>query len=410
MSEATRFFRFAAVAALLLSLAAAAATANAPQPWTLPQPQFLECHGIRTGGWLQQGITFNSRNPTDGYNGPIATNDWDGEYQMNQLWLYFSRPTDTGGYGWDWGGHVDIIYGTDWRYGVNWGLEDRINGVGQSYGLVLPQFYMEVAYNDLKIRGGHFAGILGYEAVPAVLNPFYSHSYAMSYSEPLLVTGLMADYQLTEQWLVQAGFTRGWMMWEDPTDTYDFMGGLKYTSLSKRTSLAYAVSVGPQMTPFTADGRTDRFASSLVWKQKLSERLEYILQHNLGVEGGTAPEGRQAEWYGINQYLLYSLNPKWTAGTRFEWFQDTHGRRVWGVGNAPWAQGRGWDGGGYAGDFFALTAGLQYRPTPNWLFRPEVRWDWYDGPEGPVPGQRLPFNAGASRDQLTVAMDLILTY
>ncbi len=409
MIRSTRF-TCSLAAALVLSLAVSEALAAAPQPWTLPQPSALESRGIRVGGWLQQGITFNSRNPADGYNGPIATNDWDGEYQMNQLWLYLSKPTNTGGYGWDWGGHVDMIYGTDWRYGVNWGLEDRINGVGQSYGVVFPQFYLEVAYNDLKIRGGHFAGILGYEVVPAVLNPFYSHSYAMAYSEPLLVTGLMADYQLTEQWLIQAGFHRGWMMWEDATNTFDFMGGLKYTSCTKRTSLAYAVSVGPQVTPFADDGQANRFASSLVWKQKFTERLEYILQHNLGVEDGTAPGGRQAEWYGINQYLLYSLTPKWTAGARFEWFRDAHGRRVWGVGNAPWAMGRAWDGGGYAGDFYALTAGLQWRPSPNWLIRPEVRWDWYDGEASPVPGHAQPFNAGESRDQVTFAMDVILTY
>ncbi len=398
------------LAVALLLLATTTVSANPPKPWTLPQPPALEKAGIRTGGWLQQGITFNSRNPADGYNGPVATNDWDGEYQMNQLWLYLSRPTNTGGYGWDWGGHVDLIYGTDWRYGVNYGLEDRINGPGQSYGIVIPQAYLELAYNNLKIRAGHFAGILGYEVVPAVLNPLYSHSYAMSYTEPLLVTGVMADYQVTEQWLVQGGFHRGWMMWEDSTDTYDFMGGLKHTPWHQRSSLAYAVSVGPQITPFAADGQANRFASSLVWKAKLTERFEYIFQHNLGVEDGTAPGGGQSEWYGVNQYLLYSLSPKWSACTRIEWLRDAHGRRVWGVGNAPWAQGRAWNGGGYAGDFYALTAGLQWRPTPNWLFRPEVRWDWYDGPPGPVPGNALPFNAGDSRDQVTFAMDAILTY
>ncbi len=407
-----RLIRFAcrAAAALLGAMGLSAALAAAPQPWTLPQPQVLQSHGIRVGGWLQQGITFNSRNPADGYNGPIATNDWDGEYQLNQLWLYLSRPTNTGGCGWDWGGHIDLVYGTDWRYGVNYGLEDRINGAGQSYGLVIPQAYLEVAYNHLTIRGGHFAGILGYEVVPAVLNPFYSHSYAMSYTEPLLVTGLMADYQLTEQWLVQAGFHRGWMMWEDINNALDFMGGLRYTSLSKHTSLAYAVSVGPQ----DPGGEHNRFASSLVWKQKFTERFDYILQHNLGFEERTSADGRQAEWYGINQYFLYSLNPKWTAGIRMEWLRDVHGTRVWGLGNMPWAAGRAWDGGtpgatSFAGDFYALTAGLQWRPLPNWLVRPEVRWDWYDGPRDPVNSE-FPFNAGNSRDQTTFAMDVILTY
>ncbi len=163
----------------------------------------------------------------------------------------------------------------------------------------------------------------------------------MSYTEPLLVTGLMADYQLTEQWLLRAGFHRGWMMWEDINDTLDFMGGLHYTSYSGRTSLAYAVSIGPQ---------------------------------------------------------------------------DPDGTRVWGVGNMPWAQGRAWEGGtpspfgnSFASDFYALTAGVQWRPTPNWVVRPEVRWDWYDGPRDPI-NDDFPFNAGESRDQMTFAVDAILTY
>ena len=35
---------------------------------------------------------------------------------MNQLWFYAQREVDTGGYGWDWGGRVDFVYGTDARF------------------------------------------------------------------------------------------------------------------------------------------------------------------------------------------------------------------------------------------------------------------------------------------------------
>ena len=125
--------------------------------------------GIKLGGWLQQGITFNPYHSDDGFNGPVATNDWDDQYQMNQLWLFLDRPADNGGCGFAWGGHLDMIYGTDFRFGINNGLETRINGFnGQDYGLVIPQMYLEFAYNKLSVKLGHFAGILDYEAVPAV--------------------------------------------------------------------------------------------------------------------------------------------------------------------------------------------------------------------------------------------------
>ena len=105
-----------------------------------------------------------------------------------------------------------MIYGTDWRFGVNNGLEDRINGFDyQKYGLVIPQMYVEFAVNNLSVKLGHFAGILDYEAVPAVRNPFYSHSYCYGYTVPQLVTGLMGEYKLTDQFALQAGFNRGWV-------------------------------------------------------------------------------------------------------------------------------------------------------------------------------------------------------
>ena len=162
---------------------------EAAKGWKLPQPSFLQRHGFELGGWLEQGITF-SNYPDAHFNGPVFTNDWNGEYQMNQFWMFLDRPAKNDGEGWAWGAHLDMIYGTDWRFGICHGLEDRINDFNrQSYGLVIPQAYAEVAYNDLTIKVGHYAGILGYEVVAAPPNPFYSHSYAMAFCEPILVTG-----------------------------------------------------------------------------------------------------------------------------------------------------------------------------------------------------------------------------
>jgi len=218
------------------------------------------------GGWLEQGITFNADNVADRFNGPVAANDLDHEYLMNQLWLYFDRPADTGGRGWAVGGHLDMFYGSDWRFEINHGLEDRINGFDfQTYGMVIPQMYAEFAFNDLSVKVGHFAGILDYEAVPAVLNPFYSHSYSYSYTVPQQVTGVLADYKLTDHVSIQAGFDRGWMMFEDTNEDLDFMGGVKWTSTDRRTSLAYAVSTGAQ----DPAGAQNRFVYSLVAQRQI---------------------------------------------------------------------------------------------------------------------------------------------
>jgi len=378
-----------------------------PKPWSIPQPCILQNMGIKLGGWLQQGVTFNGLGRGQGFNGTVGTNDFNGEYQMNQLWMFLDRPVKTDGCGWDIGGHVDAIYGTDWRFGINHGLEDRINGFDrQSYGLVIPQAYLEIGYDDLSVKLGHFAGILGYEVVPAVMNPLYSHSYAMAFSEPLLVTGVLAEYKATDSLSVLGGFHRGWMMFEDNNNSLDFMGGLRWTSYNKKASLSYAISTGPQ----DVAGVQNRFVHTALLKWQVRESLQYIMQQDYGMENN-ATDGRtnvgDAAWYGLNQYLLYTLNPCWKAVARFEWFRDDDGVRVFGP--PPAAGIRAWPGApGFAGNFYELTLGLNWTPGTNLIVRPELRWDWYEG-QSSIAGQR-PFGSFDSDNQFLFGVDAIVTY
>ncbi len=389
--------------------------AKSCEPWTLPQPCCLQNMGIKVGGWLEQGITFNPNSPVDRFNGPVAVNDRSNEYQLNQFWLYASKPTNTGGCGWDWGGHIDMMYGTDWRYGIGYGLEDRINGNDDLYGMVLPQIYGEIAYNNIKFRAGRFAGLLTYEAVPAPMNFFYSHSYTMCYTEPQLVTGFMTDMQLGPNWLLQAGMTRGWYMWEDENNKKDFMGAITWTSDNKKTSLKYALTNGNQVNLGGNHGG-NWFAHGLVFQHHISENLKYVLQHNYGFADNVMPPpagGGDAEWYTLNQYLEYKISPKWAAGMRFEWMRDDDGFRVGGPGTNPdFPTLHTWRGNGYAGDFYEMTVGLNYRPCKSFVVRPECRWDWYDGADSWVPNtaNRLPFDDGNRTSQFTFAVDAIWTF
>lgn len=380
-----------------------------PKPWHLPQPCFMQQMGINMGGWVEQGITLNSRDPTDGFNGPIATNDLDRQYQLNQLWLYFVRPTKTDGCGVDIGGRIDVVYGTDWRFGQCLGLEPTFDNPNSFYGLILPQFYAEVAVNDLTVKLGHFATLTSYEVVPAPLNFFYSHSYLMTgYFDPLLVTGIQGEYKLNDNWTLISGLNRGWQEFEDPTHDWNYLGGVKWASDSKRASLSLMVDTGRQLG-FNG-GLNDRTSWITVYTYKISERLQYASQYTFGWEnnGSTVERGDNAQWYGMDQYLFYTLNKKWSVGTRFEWVRDEDGSRIAGIGNLLGTD-KGWNGlPGFTGSFTDLSFGLNYRPHPNFVLRPEIRWDWYDGPTNPA-GQ-LPFNNKTSRSQFTTAMDAVVTF
>ena len=84
------------------------------------------------------------------------------------------------------------------------------------------------------------------------------------------------------------------------------------------------------------------------------------------------------------------------------------GARIAGPGNIKGV--RAWEGAGYAGNFYALTCGLTWRPNANLTFRPEVRWDWYDGEPSAKQGFELPFNDGEEDDQFLFAVDAIVTF
>lgn len=384
------------------------AAPDPPKPWQLPQPCILQQHNIAIGGWVEQGITFNNLRPEDKFNGPNLTNDRDREYQMNQAWFYFNRPTKTDGCGWDLGGRVDVVYGTDWRFGQCFGLENRFDDANSFYGLVLPQFYAELAVNNLTIKMGHFATFTSYEVVPAPMNFFYSHSYLMSgYFDPVLVTGLQGDYKLGDNWTAVGGINRGWQEFEDPSDSWNFLGGFKWISDDKKKNLSVMVDTGSQLG-FT--GLHSRNSCYIVFTDQLTKKLQYATQITVGqeVNGSFVTPGQNANWYGLEEVLIYQLNPKWSVGARYEWVRDEEGSRIAGIGNVLLSD-RGWDGlPGLTGSFHDVTLGLNYRPSPNWVFGPEVRWDAYDG--DPNPFGQLPYGNHTRSSQFTFAANLITTF
>jgi hypothetical protein len=329
----------------------------------------------------------------DPNNGPLGMNDKANGFNLHQLWVYAERAADTGGYGTDWGFRMDYVFGVDgpdtqsfgdrgWDFGWN---------SSRDYGSAIPQLYFEVAYNDLKVKLGHFNTLIGDEVVAAPDNFFFSHTYTHYYGEPFTHTGVLAEYALNDRLTAYGGWVAGWDSgWENLNDASMFLGGLGLT-LSDRTSLIWALTAGD----FGAGvgGLTDGslYMNSIVLRHSLTDRLTYVLQHDLGVNDGLPTVGKN-EWYGINQYLTYALNERWGTGLRFEWFRDDDGIRV-----PP----------GNAGNYYELTAGLNWRPHANVTVRPELRYDWF---EGAAAAGNKAFDRGQRDEQFSGGFDVIMTF
>ena len=123
--------------------------------------------------------------------------------------------------------------------------------------------------------------------------------------------------------------------------------------------------------------RGDGYGHSLIGDLKITDKLNYIFEHDVTETNG----------FGFNtatvQYLIYRWNNCWGVGTRVEWFKldDVAG----GTGQH---------------DMYEWTTGLNWKPHPNFVLRPEVR---YQG----GPGLAV---LGLQDDQTSFAIDAILAF
>ena len=206
---------------LWLGMRGCRAADAAPEMFHLFESSFTKKWGLVIGGWTTQSFTWNPYNPSNGpnfqgrnatrFNGPVTWTDQANQYQLNQQYLYFDRPTNTGGDGWDLGGRVDLLYGTDYRFTTEAGLENKINSPNNPYmGLAIPQFYGEVAYNNLKVKLGHFYSPVGYFVVPTINNFFNTLPYTFQYGEPFTHSGFLATWTANEHWTLGGGLINGW--------------------------------------------------------------------------------------------------------------------------------------------------------------------------------------------------------
>lgn len=316
------------------------------EPWEL----FPESRcGVKVGGWFQAG--YNDK--TDG-----KFNSHPGRVHLHQGYLYAEKVAD-GQCGWDWGFRTDLVYGVDGQdtqaFGNNAGRWDFVNGFDHGiYGWALPQAYAQVAYHDLSVKIGHFYTLEGYESVMAPSNFFYSHAFTMYNSEPFTHTGILGSYQASDKLTVHGGWTLGW---DTGFDQYaqgnNFLGGLAY-SLTDNVTVTYMTCIG------NLGWRGEGYSHSLLFDFRLTEKLNYVLENDwvetdgwYTVAGAFFPDERDD--IGINQYLFYELNDCWKLGGRFEWWKR--------------------DGS----SLYEATAGVNWKPLPNFVLRPEVRYNWGDG-------------------------------
>ena len=334
------------------------------------------------GGWTQIGY-FNKAIP--------LFNSRADNVQLQQQWFFAEKAIDTSA-GFDIGGRIDYIYGTDGPDTQAFGIDNNHwdNGWdnGNDYGSAIPQLYMEAGYGDLSVKVGHFYTIIGNEVVQAPDNFFYSHAYTMYNSEPFTHTGALATYAASEDVTVYGGYTLGWDSgFEDNGDS--FLGGLSLT-LTDKLSVTYA-TVGGRFFENNTGGERG-YMQSIVATYAATDKLTYINQTDY-LTTEDAAGGGVRETFDLNQYLIYQHNDCLGLGARFEWYNNE------GV----------YTDFGQTANIYALTLGTNYKPHANVIIRPEVRWDWvFNTTAVAAAGNSVLENN--DRDQTTFGIDTIFLF
>jgi hypothetical protein len=357
---------------------------------------------LTVAGWMNGGITGNTDGNRSGTgNFPVPYNFISDGAILNQAWIYAEKLVDTGGAGFDWGGRVDYMFGTDSKFtnafgdrGWDWEWQ-----TSRDYGSAIPQLYGEVGFNNWTVRVGHFYTIIGYEVVPAIGNFFYSHALTQNFGEPFTHTGGLAKFTPDDAWTFYGGYVFGWDSgFENLNEAHTFLGGVTYT-WEEIGSLAWGVNTGDwgDGSAFPGASTGDIYMNSLVGILNITEDVQWVISHDHGVNNDV-PGGPGAEWYGVVNYMFVNLTDAVRFGGRFEWFDDADGARI-GAANPA--------GPGAEGDYYCYTIGLNVRPHPNFVVRPEMRYDWFDG-TAPVGAQ--PYDSGTEDDLLTFGVDGVLQF
>jgi hypothetical protein len=378
-----------------------------PAAWTVqgalantPVGKFMTDQKLTLNFYAEASYTYNLRNVIGLTNYQRVFDVNDQHLDLNQADMKFARAATQGGTNWDWGFMAEVLYGTDGRFIHSSGL----NFYGGQNPQVSPaqQWDIEQAYftlnapvgNGLLFTVGKFATLLSYETINPTSNPLFSHTYSYGLAVPFTNTGVLANYQLNNQWAVTAGVTRGWdqALKQDTGDALNATGQIAYTSYNvKGLKGFFNFITGPASADIVPDqvNRYWRSVGEVILSYAYGDNWTFATDAVYGYEPKAGIGGKNASWFGDTLYATYKFNSYVSATARGEYFSDHDGAR------------------GLGGEVYEATAGLEITPFPtneylqSLLFRPEFREDF--------SGEKL-FDAGTQYNQATVAADLIYQF
>ena len=321
---------------------------------------------ISISGFVQSSYFFNTRQPADGQSDGYLWNNTHNSFSLNKVKVTIaSKPVEKSGDTWGAGFRTSLMWGEDA------GALNTSSGIAA--GQAIREAFVEANIpigTGLNFKAGQLISLLNYESGDGgAANANFSQGNQWWYTGNGPNAGVQLGYSLTE-WLdltvrIENGLYAGSV---DSNGAKLVMGSLAFKPTS---SLWFnLIGFGPLGGPTAGNDAVK--GGSLLAGYKVSDPFSVGLEVDYFSFDKTIP--KNATLWSVGTWLTYDFSPKFGVALRGDWLQDQDGAGLLGGGigghgpaSAIAAVGKG--------DLSSLTLTLNYKPTPNIKFQPEIRID-----------------------------------
>ncbi len=206
------------------------------------------------------------------------------------------------------------------------------NNTSQTFGIAVPQAFLQYAVGSLTFMGGNFIELAGAENIFSYNDTNFSRSILWGYAEPFTVTGLRASYDPNDKLTLIGGINNGWDSIRDTGRQKTFELGASYKFNSIFSLAAYGYSGQQRIADRTSSGPTgQRTLIDLIATINVTEKLTLVANYDGALQTKAALPSEvvaQAVWQGIAGYINYQFSDKWRTSFRGELFNDRDGYRT----------------------------------------------------------------------------------
>jgi hypothetical protein len=302
--------------------------------------------------YLQGGYTFNFENPDSQENGMRVFDHKANSFTLDLAQIVFTKDAPVGGVGYK----VKLSAGETAKLIHASGLGNADDAFDLTEAYIN---YVAPVGNGLKFQLGKFVTMHGAEVIEAKDNMNYSRGLLFNYAIPFTHTGLMVGYPFSDKVSANVYVVNGWDNFDDEGSSKTLGLNLNLTPV-EQFSAAINLMNGHEQDLQTGV-RSNRFLSDTVITVKPVKNLTLVVNTDYGMQSHSAPDGKDAKWYGVAGFAKYDFCSVFSTTLRAEYFKDPQGARTLTPQTAK-----------------EVTLTPEFRVAKDLIVRPEYRHDWSD--------------------------------